>query len=81
MNQFDPIVTGAFELAQTEALRRKNNSLTPHHLLWGLIRNPKSVTSKNLQTEKKIIEGVLDQEPTMEHQLHVRVEMYSIKMG
>lgn len=67
MNNYDAIVTGSVELAQAEALKRKNNELTEFHLLWGLINNPATVSSKELKDEKKIIKGLLDELPTMEN--------------
>lgn len=66
MNNFDSVVMGAIELAQAEALKRKNSELTEHHLLWGLIGNPASVSSKHLKGEKKLIQGLLDQMPMLE---------------
>ncbi|MFH2133047.1 MAG: Clp protease N-terminal domain-containing protein, partial [bacterium] len=74
MNNFDSVVMGAIELAQAEALKRKNSELTEHHLLWGLISNPASVSSKHLKGEKKVIKGLLDQLPTLE-----RVNLNEIK--
>ncbi len=65
MNNFDSIVLGSIELAQAEALKRKNNELTEFHFLWGLIKNPASIASKALKGEKKIIIGLLDEQPTL----------------
>lgn len=65
MNNFDSIVMGSIELAQAEALKRKNNELTEFHFLWGLIKNPASIASKALKGEKKIIIGLLDELPTL----------------
>ncbi len=66
MNNFDSVVMGAIELAQAEALNRKNSELTEHHLLWGLINNPASVSSKHLKGEKKVIKGLLEQLPVLD---------------
>jgi len=66
MNNFDSVVMAAIELAQAEALRNKNSELTEHHLLWGLINNPASVSSKHLKGEKKVIKGLLEQLPVLE---------------
>lgn len=66
MNNFDSIVLGAIDLAQAEALKRKNNELTEFHLLWGLLNNPQTIVSKRLKGEKKLIKGLLDQLPTVE---------------
>lgn len=65
MNNFDQTINGCIELAQSEALKRKNNELTEFHFLWGLIRNPATVASKHLKSEKKLIIGLLDQLPTV----------------
>lgn len=67
MNNFDSVIMGSIELAQAEALKRKHSELTEHHLLWGLINNPATVSSKHLKGEKKVIKGLLDQLPTLEH--------------
>ncbi len=66
MNNFDSVVMAAIELAQAEALKNKNSELTEHHLLWGLINNPASVSSKHLKGEKKVIKGLLEQLPVLE---------------
>ena len=66
MNNFDPIVSGSIELAQAEALTRKNSEITEFHLLWGLIKNPATQASKALKEESKVIKGLLDQLPTAE---------------
>jgi ATP-dependent Clp protease ATP-binding subunit ClpB len=39
MNKFDQIVLGSLDIAQSEALKRKNTELFPEHLLLGLILN------------------------------------------
>ncbi len=65
MNSFDRIVAGSIELAQSEALKRKNNELTEFHLLWGLLNNPATVASKRLKEEKKVVKGLLDRLPTV----------------
>jgi len=66
MNNYDSIVTGSVELAQAEALKRKNSELTEFHLLWGLINNPATISSRELKGEKKVIRGLLDGLPTMD---------------
>ena len=67
MNNFDSMVIGAIELAQAEALKRKNSELTEFHLLWGLLKNPATVVSKGLKGEKKTIKGMLDQLPVLDY--------------
>ncbi|MBU2510924.1 AAA family ATPase [bacterium] len=66
MNNFDSTVLASIELAQAEALKRKNSELTEMHLLWGLVKNPSSVSSKHLKEDLKLVKGLLDQLPTME---------------
>lgn len=66
MNNFDSTVLGSIELAQAEALKRKNSELTENHLLWGLIKNPATISSKHLKKELKVIKGVLESLPTMD---------------
>jgi ATP-dependent Clp protease ATP-binding subunit ClpB len=56
MNNLSPVVHGALELAQTEALNRKNSELTPTHMIWGLVQNPKSQSSKVFKDQLKLIE-------------------------
>ncbi|TNF25102.1 MAG: AAA family ATPase [Deltaproteobacteria bacterium] len=65
MNKFDSIVAGALDVAQTEALKRKNTELTPEHLLFGLISNPASFSSRGLKTYKKEVENRLDRMATV----------------
>ncbi len=66
MNNFDGIINGSLDLAQAEAIKRKNNELTESHLLWGLLQNPQTVASKHLKDERKTIKQLLDLCPTME---------------
>ncbi|OGH04792.1 MAG: hypothetical protein A2600_03275 [Candidatus Lambdaproteobacteria bacterium RIFOXYD1_FULL_56_27] len=66
MNNFDEVVQGCIELGQAQAIQRKNPELTEFHLLYGLSHNPKSVASKGLKDEKKLILGLLDQLPTLD---------------
>ena len=65
MNNFDQTVLGSIELAQSEALKRRNNELTEFHLFWGLIHHPATITSKRLKGEKKVVKGLLEQLPTV----------------
>lgn len=65
MKNFDNIVTGAIEIAQTEALSRKHPEIYPEHLMLGLIRNPASFSSRGLMKETKSIENLLAALPTV----------------
>lgn len=60
MNKFDSIVTGALDVAQSEAIKRKNPELDALHLLYGLISNPSSFCSRALKKYKKEITQKLD---------------------
>lgn len=60
MNKFDSIVTGALDVAQSEAIKRKNSELDALHLLYGLISNPSSFCSRALKKYKKEIVQKLD---------------------
>ncbi|MDT8445279.1 MAG: AAA family ATPase [bacterium] len=66
MNNFDEVLLGSIELAQAEAIKRKNPELTEFHLLWGLMSNPRTVSSKRLKEERKLILGLLDQLPKLD---------------
>ena len=74
MASYDEIVQGSWELGKAEALRLKHGELTPAHLFFGLVGNPRSVTSKNLQHERKVLEGLLESLPQVG-----RVEVEQIK--
>jgi ATP-dependent Clp protease ATP-binding subunit ClpB len=67
MNNFDPVVMNSLDLAQAEAMKRKNNELTEFHFLWGLILNPHTVSSRHLKGEKKLLKGLLEKLPVMEN--------------
>lgn len=64
MNNFDSVVTGAIDLAQNEALTRKNTQLTPAHLLWGLISNPSSYASRSLKNYKNDVSKLISDLPS-----------------
>jgi len=68
MNQFDDIVLGSIELAQARAIKDKHLELTEIHLLWGLLKNPKTVSSKGLSPHQKTIVSLLETLPTVESQ-------------
>lgn len=63
MNKFDQVVLGALDIAQSEALKRKNTELSPEHLLWGLILNKSSYASKVMKDNQKEVEGLMDKLP------------------
>ncbi len=65
MNKFDSIVSGSLDIAQTEALKRKNSELLPIHLLYGLTKNPQSFSSRAFKNYKKEISKLLDNSATL----------------
>ncbi|MDH5561598.1 MAG: AAA family ATPase [Deltaproteobacteria bacterium] len=66
MNNFDNNLLRSIEIAQAEALKRKNSELSEFHLLWGLIKNPQTQSSRSLKGELKVVRGLLDQLPTVQ---------------
>ncbi len=66
MERFDETVTKAMTLAQSQAIQRKNSELSPIHLLYGLLKTPKSVASKYLQSEENTIIQLLESLPTLD---------------
>ena len=69
MNKFDQVVLGSLDIAQSEALKRKNTELSPEHLLYGLILNKSSYVSKAMKDNTKEVEGLLDKLPKTTGQL------------
>ncbi|MFL5784795.1 MAG: AAA family ATPase, partial [Bacteriovoracaceae bacterium] len=63
MNKFDQVVMGSLDIAQSEALKRKNTELSPEHLLYGLVMNKSSYVSKAMKDNLKEIEGLLNALP------------------
>ena len=64
MNDFDKIVRGALDIGQSKAIENKNTELAPIHLLYGLISNPSSFSSKGLSEYSDQVNGLLDILPT-----------------
>ena len=65
MNKFDSIVTGALDIAQAHALKKKNSELDALHLAYGLISNPSSFSARALKKYKKEIETKIEALPTV----------------
>ncbi len=63
MNKFDQVVLGAIDIAQSEALKKKNTELSPEHLLLGLILNKSSYSSKAMKDNQKEVEGLIERLP------------------
>jgi ATP-dependent Clp protease ATP-binding subunit ClpB len=71
MNKFDQVVLGSLDIAQSEALKRKNTELSPEHLLLGLILNKSSYASKALKDNQKEVEAVLERLPRTSGQINL----------
>ena len=71
MNNFDSVVMGAVDIAQNEALTRKNTELSPLHLLWGLIANPASYCSRALKQHKTEIDKLLTALPSSKNKIEL----------
>lgn len=69
MNKFDQIVLGALDIAQSDALKRKNTELFPEHLLLGLILNKSSYASKAMKDNLKEVQDLLERLPRTTGQL------------
>lgn len=63
MNKFDQVVSGAIDIAQSEALKRKNTELHAEHLLWGLLQNRASYAHKALKEVASEIEALVARLP------------------
>jgi ATP-dependent Clp protease ATP-binding subunit ClpB len=63
MNKFDQVVSGAIDIAQSEALKRKNTELHAEHLLWGLLQNKSSYAHKALKDVASEIEALITRLP------------------
>ncbi len=63
MKEFDATVQGALDIAQTEAIRRKNPELHALHLFWGFLGNASSFSSQSLKKYKPKLEEELSKLP------------------
>jgi ATP-dependent Clp protease ATP-binding subunit ClpB len=71
MNKFDSIIEGSLSIAQSEALKRKHSELTPEHLVYGLINNPQTFSSRSLKKYSKELENLLKNIPTTKNKLEM----------
>ena len=71
MNKFDQVVLGSLDIAQSEALKRKNTELSPEHLLVGLILNKSSYSSKAMKDNLKEVESLLNALPRTTGQVSI----------
>lgn len=75
MNKFDSIVEGSLSIAQSESLKRKNTELSPEHLVYGLINNPQSFSSRSLKKYSKDLDNLIKSLPTTKN----KIEMEQLK--
>lgn len=80
MNKFDQVVLGSLDIAQSEALKRKNTELFPEHLLLGLILNKSSYVSKAMKDNVKEVEALLAQLPRTSGQVSIENIRMSSKL-
>lgn len=71
MNKFDQVVLGSLDIAQSDALKRKNTELFPEHLLLGLIQNKSSYASKAMKDNLKEVQDLLDKLPRTSGQISI----------
>lgn len=71
MNKFDQVVLGSLDIAQSDALKRKNTELFPEHLLLGLILNKSSYASKAMKDNQKEVEALLANLPRTSGQISI----------
>jgi ATP-dependent Clp protease ATP-binding subunit ClpB len=63
MHKFDQVVIGSLDIAQNEALKNKNPELAPEHLLYGLIKNKSSYSSRAMKENLKEVEDMIQRLP------------------
>jgi len=71
MNKFDSIIEGSIAIAQGEALKRKNTEIFPVHLIYGLINNPQTFSSRALKKYSKDLDRLMDQLPTVKTKMEM----------
>ena len=80
MNKFDQVVLGSLDIAQSDALKRKNTELAPEHLLLGLILNKSSYASKAMKDNQKEVEGLISNLPRTTGQVTIEGLRTSTKL-
>ena len=71
MNNFDKVVAGSLDIAQSKAIESQNTELAPIHLLYGLISNPASFASKALKANLVQVEELLAMVPKSSNALTI----------
>ncbi len=69
-HQFDSNLSGSLDIAQTDAIGRRNLQLEPIHLLQGLAKNPHTTSHKALKALKPKIESILAALPVVDKQTY-----------
>lgn len=59
MKQFDAVTLGSLDIAYAHALESGNNEVYPEHLLFGLVKNPQTHSSKAFKKSLKDIENII----------------------
>jgi ATP-dependent Clp protease ATP-binding subunit ClpB len=67
MKNFEANVAGSLDIAQTEAIKQKNTELGAEHLLYGLLANPNTYSSKALAKYKPQVEELISKLPKATH--------------
>ncbi|MCC5814658.1 MAG: ATP-dependent Clp protease ATP-binding subunit, partial [Leptospira sp.] len=63
MKNFESNVAGSLDIAQTEAIKRRNTEVVAEHLLFGLISNPATYSHRALGKYKGQVEDMLAKLP------------------
>ena len=71
MNKFDSITEGSVAIAQSEALKRKHTEIFPEHLMYGLINNPQTFSSRALKKYAKDLEKLMDLIPSVKTKMEM----------
>lgn len=71
MNKFDSITEGSLAIAQAFALKKKHAELFPEHLIYGLINNPQSFSSRALKKYSKDLDKLMDGLPSVKTKMEL----------
>lgn len=71
MNKYDKIVIGSLDIASSKAMEMQNTELAPAHLLYGLITNKGSYSSKALKGHLDQVENLINMLPKSSTPLNV----------
>lgn len=71
MNKFDSITEGSIAVAQGEALKRKHTEIFPEHLIYGLINNPQTFSSRALKKYTKDLDKLMNLLPTVKTKMEM----------